>query len=110
VEIHYQAPSKGLVTHLVIDSTGFKVYGEGECKMRKYGKEKRRVCRKLHLAMDHSIVAAESSLENIADKEVLPTRLNRLRRKREQVCGDGAWSFSLRKMGYYKRLEPCIKL
>ena len=37
---------QGPVTHLVIDSTGLKVYGEGEWKMRKHGKEKRRVWRK----------------------------------------------------------------
>ena len=35
VEINYRAPSKGTVTHLVIDSTELKVYGEGEWKMRK---------------------------------------------------------------------------
>lgn len=94
VEINYRAPSKGTVTHLVIDSTGLKVYGEGEWKMRKHGKEKRRVWRKLHLAVDaatHAIVAAESSLENIADNEVLPTLLNPLRRDIEQVSGDGAY-------------------
>lgn len=94
VEINYRAPSKGPVTHLVIDSTGLKVYGEGEWKMRKHGKEKRRVWRKLHLAVDattHAIVAAETSLENIADNEVLPTLLNPLRRKIEQVSGDGAY-------------------
>ncbi len=69
-------------------------YGEGEWKMRKHGKEKRRVWRKLHLAVDaatHAIVAAESSLENIADNEVLPTLLNLLRREIEQVSGDGAY-------------------
>ena len=62
--------------------------------MRKHGKEKRRVWRKLHLAVDattHAIVAAETSLENIADNEVLPTLLNPLRRKIEQVSGDGAY-------------------
>ncbi len=62
----------------------FKVFGEGEWKVRKYGTEKRRVWRKLHLAVDpvtHDIVAAEVSLENIHDAEVLPTLLNPLRRK-----------------------------
>ncbi|MNG08091.1 hypothetical protein D3C84_914270 [compost metagenome] len=45
--------------------------------------EKRRVWRKLHLAVDpatHDIVAAEVSLENVHDAEVLPTLLNPLRR------------------------------
>jgi hypothetical protein len=38
--------------HLVIDSTGLKVYGEGEWKQRIHGKQKRRTWRKLHLGVD----------------------------------------------------------
>ena len=38
--------------HLAIDSTGLKVFGEGEWKIRLHGKDKRRVWRKLHLAVD----------------------------------------------------------
>lgn len=38
--------------HLVVDATGIKIYGEGEWKMRLYGKEKRRTWRKLHIAVD----------------------------------------------------------
>ena len=79
VAVAYRQPSKGRITDLVIDSTGLKVFGEGEWKVRKHGAEKRRVWRKLHLAVDsatHDIVAAEVSLE-----DVLPTLLNPLRRK-----------------------------
>ncbi len=39
----YRQPSKGRITDLVIDSTGLKVFGEGEWKGRKHGAEKRRV-------------------------------------------------------------------
>lgn len=45
VNVKYRLPSKGAVTHLVIDSTGLKVFGEGEWKQRKHGKDKRRVWR-----------------------------------------------------------------
>jgi hypothetical protein len=38
--------------HLAVDATGLKVYGEGEWKVRVHGKDKRRVWRKLHLAVD----------------------------------------------------------
>jgi hypothetical protein len=31
------------IAHLVIDSTGWKVSGEGECKVKKHGKEYRRI-------------------------------------------------------------------
>ena len=57
-------------------------------------KTRRRVWRKLHLAVDpvtHDIVAAEVSLENVHDAEVLPTLLNPLRRKLGRVYADGAY-------------------
>ena len=38
--------------HIVIDSTGLKVYGEGEWKTRQHGARKRRTWRKLHLSLD----------------------------------------------------------
>ncbi|WP_421180616.1 IS5 family transposase [Aeromonas enteropelogenes] len=90
----YRQPSKGRITDLVIDSTGLKVFGEGEWKVRKHCAEKRRVWRKLHLAVDpvtHDIVAAEVSLENIHDAEVLPILLNPLRRKLGHVYAGGAY-------------------
>ena len=37
---------------MVVDSTGLKIYGEGEWKVRIHGKSKRRSWRKLHLAVD----------------------------------------------------------
>ncbi len=68
VKVSYRQPAKRRITDLVIDSAGLKVFGEGEWKVRKHGAEKRRVWRKLHLAVDpvtHDIVAAEISLENV---------------------------------------------
>ena len=94
VTVSYRQPAKRRITDLVIDSTGQKVFGEGEWKVRKHGSEKRRVWRKLHLAVDpatHDIVAAEVSLENVHDAEVLPTLLNPLRRKLGRVYADGAY-------------------
>jgi hypothetical protein len=38
--------------HIAIDSTGVKIYGEGEWKVRKHGYSKRRTWRKLHLGVD----------------------------------------------------------
>jgi len=39
----------GETVHLVVDSSGLKVYGEGEWKVRAHGWSKRRTWRKLHL-------------------------------------------------------------
>ena len=65
VKVAYRQPPKGKVTDLVIDSTALKVFGEGEWKVRQHGHDKRRVWRKLHLAVDpaiHDIVAARACI------------------------------------------------
>ena len=59
----------------MIDSTGLKVFGEGEWKVKKHGKERRRIWRKLHLAVDsktHEIICADLSLNNVTDSRSLP--------------------------------------
>ncbi len=38
VKVAYRLPPKGRITDLVIDSTGLKVFGEGEWKAHKHGK------------------------------------------------------------------------
>lgn len=50
VTIPYRG-SKGAL-HLLVDSTGIKVEGEGEWHTRKHGGSKRRVWRKIHLGID----------------------------------------------------------
>src|SRR3972149_1107617 len=54
---------------VVVDSTGLEVFGEGEWKMRKHGKSKRRTWRKLHLAVnpDTHEIEAETLTENSCD-------------------------------------------
>ena len=47
----YKIPKSGPID-IVIDSTGLKVYGEGEWKVHKHGYSKRRTWRKLHLGCD----------------------------------------------------------
>lgn len=112
VEVKYRNPCRGSVAHLVVDATGLKVYGEGEWKTRKHGKEKRRTWRKLHLAIDantHEVVAAEVSLVNVGDNEVLPTLLNPLRRRLKQVSADGAYDTKeCHKLLQRKKAKPTI--
>ncbi|PCS21931.1 transposase [Candidatus Enterovibrio escicola] len=84
VEIKYHLPNQGAIDHVDIDTTGLKVYDKGKSKTRKYGKEKRRIWRKLHLSVDvftHEIIAAEVSLVSVGDNEILPILFNQLRRK-----------------------------
>ncbi len=65
IKVKYCLPSRGAVVHVIIDATNRKIYGEGEWKTRKQGKEKRRIWRKRYLAVHvftHERIAAEVSL------------------------------------------------
>jgi IS5 family transposase len=80
--------------HMVVDSTGVKVFGEGEWKVRQHGYSKRRTWRKLHLGADAStgeIVAAVVTTNNVADAQVLEDLLEQVEEEVEQVSGDGAY-------------------
>ena len=84
----------GEAIHLVVDSTGCKVYGEGEWKVRVHGKSKRRTWRKLHLGVDEGsgeIMAAVLSSNNVSDGEVLPMLLEQVEEPIEQLGGDGSY-------------------
>ncbi|ANB97503.1 hypothetical protein FORC14_1138 [Vibrio parahaemolyticus] len=55
VDASLRTKAKGPIQYIAIDATGLKVYGEGEWKVKKHGTDgKRRVWRKLHLAVDTS--------------------------------------------------------
>lgn len=58
--------------HLLIDSTGINVEGEGEWNARKHGGTKRRVWRKIHIGIDEKsleIRAAEFTTSDVGDVE-----------------------------------------
>lgn len=80
--------------HLVIDATGLKLYGEGEWKVRKHGKDKRRTWLKLHLGVNadtHAIEACLLTGDDVHDSEALPGLLNQVEKPVSQVTGDGAY-------------------
>lgn len=54
LSVELQTQSGGPITDVVVDSTGLKVYGEGEWKVRKFGWGKHRTWMKLHLSLDAS--------------------------------------------------------
>ena len=78
--------------HLVLDSTGLKVFGEGEWKVRQHGYTKRRTWRKLHLSVDsetqeiQAVVLSEASLD---DAGAVPDLLDQSTESVEQIGGDG---------------------
>lgn len=80
--------------HVVVDSTGVKVYGEGEWKTRQHGVSKRRTWRKLHLGVDEKtgeILAAVVTSNSISDGEILPDLLEQIPDEIDQVSADGAY-------------------
>lgn len=80
--------------HLVVDSTGIKVYGEGEWKVRQHGIGKRRTWRKLHFCVDEAtleIIRVVASTNDVSDAEALPDLLADVPSEIEQVSADGAY-------------------
>jgi Transposase DDE domain len=79
---------------MVIDSTGIKVYGEGEWKVRTHGISKHRTWRKIHLAIDpetHEILAEEMTENDAGDPEELPELLDQVSIPINRVIADGAY-------------------
>lgn len=80
---------------LVIDSTGLKIYGEGEWKMRTHGKHKRRTWRKYHVAVNpdsHEVMALELTEANVHDCKMMGPLLEKLENV-GNVYADGAYCF-----------------
>jgi hypothetical protein len=79
---------------LVVDSTGLKVYGEGEWKVKKHGADRHRTWRKLHLAVDpatHTIVAQSLTESNIHDSYQVEPLLEQVESDVDTFYGDGAY-------------------
>jgi IS5 family transposase len=80
--------------HVVVDSTGVKVFGEGEWKVRQHGYTYRRTWRKVHVGVDEAsgeIVAAVVTTNNYSDSQLLPDLLAQVDEPIRQVSGDGGY-------------------
>jgi Transposase DDE domain len=85
---------RGEPLHLLIDSTGVKMYGEGEWLEEKHGKRSRRHWRKLHLAIDansHEVVAVELTTDDVGDITAVPDLLDQIDGSVASVTADGAY-------------------
>jgi IS5 family transposase len=104
LEVDLARKGKGPL-HLVLDSTGLKVYGEGEWKVRKHGYSKRRTWRKVHLAIDaesHEIQAVAVTEAGVDDAEEVDHLLEPIDREVASAAADGAYD----KRKVYRALEP----
>lgn len=79
---------------VAIDSTGLKVYGEGEWKVRKHGVSKRRTWRKLHIGIDlltQEIISVELTTNSEDDAAVATRMVKGKTEKMKSFTGDGAY-------------------
>jgi hypothetical protein len=87
-----KAPGEGL--QVVVDSSGLKIYGEGEWRTRGYGQSYRRTWRKLHLSIDVAtgeIVAQTLTLAGVDDGSQVKPMLAQIEGQVDRLGGDGAY-------------------
>jgi len=98
--------------HVVIDSTGLKIFGEGEWKVRQHGYDNRRTWRKLHLGIDENtqeIVASVVTTNDVNDSQVLGEWLEQVDESISQVSADSAYdSFECYQQIREQEAEPVI--
>ena len=80
--------------NLVLDSTGLKIYGEGEWKVRKHGYSKHRTWRKLHVGANPDtgeIQVAVLTGNNTSDDAVVKAMLAQIEQTLLSCAADGAY-------------------
>jgi len=79
---------------IVMDSTGLKIYGEGEWKVRQHGISKRRTWRKLHLGANPEsgeIQAVLLTANNVSDDQAVKELVAQIEQPILDFAADGAY-------------------
>lgn len=81
------------ITDIVIDSSGIKVYGEGEWKVKKHGTGKRRKWKKIHIGIgeDGEIRVGKVTDEITGDSSVAKALLDQETARINSLTTDGAY-------------------
>jgi len=80
--------------NIVMDSTGLKIYGEGEWKVRMHGVSKRRTWRKLHVGVNPEggeIQAVLLTKNNVSDDQAVKELLGQIEQTIIDFAADGAY-------------------
>ena len=92
--VELNSPELNQPSSFAIDSSGLKVYGEGEWKVRTHGYSKRRTWRKFHIAIDvndQSIHGATLTTNDFKDNEVFEETISQITVPISDMIGDGAY-------------------
>jgi hypothetical protein len=92
--VNLRSKRGGRITDIVVDSTGLKVYGEGEWKVRKHGAGKHRTWRKMHVLMDvknQQIKAVRLTSNSVDDSKGIAPLIESVKYKVGSLRGDGGY-------------------
>jgi IS5 family transposase len=100
--------------HLVVDTTGLKLFGEGEWKVRMHGWSRHRTWLRLHIGVDEAtgeVKAARLTSRRLIDKQVLPSLLKQVSVPMAQVSGDAGYDYvscyqAIEKVGAKATISP----
>lgn len=80
--------------HVLVDSTGVQIIGEGQWKKLRHGESRHQVWRKLHIAMDaddQTILSGTMTESVRLDGNYLPELIAQIDGPIKQITGDGAY-------------------
>lgn len=92
--VNVRLPNNNENVHIAVDSTGLKVYGEGEWKVRKHGWCKHRTWRKMHIAVNTDTLAIEAVTvtgNDSDDASQVSSLIDSIDSRIMSFCGDGAY-------------------
>lgn len=99
---------------LIVDSTGLKIFGEGEWLEKKHKtKTKRKSWRKLHLGLDlisGEIVCSDLTPDDVGDPTALPDLLDQIDRPVNLFLADGAYDGSATRDLLVKRFGATLEV
>lgn len=112
LKVDIRSSSAERITDIVVDSTGLKVYGEGEWKVRRYGAGKHRTWMKLHIAADGSSQQIEGlslTPNSVDDSSAAEGLLKQVNKPVKKFIGDGGYDRDkVRKILYKRKIKQVI--
>ena len=94
LEVPKPCPNSRGPVHLLVDSTGLRLWGPGEWLVEKHGTRRRRDWRKLHIGVDADtgqILASELTASDVDDGSQVKPLLDRSAAPLASFIGDGAY-------------------